>query len=33
MLFWGTMLISFGVSFVAGYAMGKIMNYLDKRKP
>lgn len=33
MPFWGTMLISFCVSFVAGYAMGKIVNYLGKRKP
>lgn len=30
---WGTMLISFGVSFVIGFAADKIMGYINKRKP
>lgn len=33
MPYWGTMLISFGVSFIIGFAAGKIMDYINKRKP
>ena len=33
MPYWGTMLISFSVSFIIGFAVGKIMDYISKRKP